>query len=56
MTRSFAVFVLAHMFLNISVLQNGICEEKLRPRYEYGLSLLGGGGHEDDPDIRYYAA
>lgn len=56
MTRILAVFVLAHLILNISVLSNGFCEEDLRPRYEYGLSLLGGGGHEDDPDIRYYAA
>ncbi len=54
--RSFAVFVLAHLILNLSSLSNGFCEEDSRPRYEYGLSLLGGGGHEDDPDIRYYAA
>ena len=54
--KSFAVFVLAHLILNLSGLSNGFCEEELRPRYEYGLSLLGGGGHEDGHDISYYAA
>lgn len=54
--RSFAVFILAHLILNLSGLSNGFCEEDLRPRFEYGLSLLGGGGDQDGLDIRYYAA
>ena len=54
--RSFAVFILAHLILNLSGLSNGFCEEDLRPRFEYGLSLLGGGGDQDGLDLRYYAA
>ncbi len=54
--RCFALLVLTHLIFSLSGLSNGFCEEDLRPRYEYGLSFLGGGGNEDDFDIRYFAA
>ncbi|MGD9034347.1 MAG: acyloxyacyl hydrolase [Desulfobacteraceae bacterium] len=55
--KSFVVFTLAHLFLNLSAFSNGYCEEGVtRPRYEFGLSLLAGAGDEDGLDIRYYAA
>lgn len=54
--RRFAVLLLAHLVLILSGFSDGFCEENLRPRHEYGLSLLGGGNQEDGLDIRYYAA
>jgi hypothetical protein len=52
--RSFSVVFVVQLILIVSVLSDGFCEEALRPRSEFGLSLLGG-GNEDDLDIRYYA-